>query len=174
MKIYSISKISMATVLFNILINNFPATASPPILGANFAVIEQNFGQPIQVIEKNDDIIYVYRPLQFKQLFPEADYSLLYFRFVAGKVKLISVDFLLNTDEDIRYNWNQNSASKLFNYLFNKKTYIWKLLSEKFGGNETVYEYEYCLGDGIATSFLRGGDSQLTESVDLYYDSRCE
>ncbi|WP_335097048.1 hypothetical protein [Nostoc sp.] len=34
-----------------------------------------------------------------------------------------------------------------------------------FGGNETIYFYQYCLGDGVTISFNRYGYKQFTDSA---------
>ncbi len=47
-------------------------------------------------------------------------------------------------------------------------------LSAKLGGNETIYFYEYYLGDEIATSFDRYGYKQFTNYATLSYDTRCD
>jgi len=47
-------------------------------------------------------------------------------------------------------------------------------LSAKYAENEAIYFYEYCLGNGVATSFDRYGYKQFTKYATLSCDTRCE
>ena len=73
------------------------------------------------------------------------------------------------------FEYGQSEASRFYEYIFGYRPPIWKLLASRFSGNETIYSYDFCLGDGVSTGFVIGGAAQvLMGDVDLRYNSRCE
>ncbi len=48
------------------------------------------------------------------------------------------------------------------------------LFNAKFGENENIYSYKYCLENGVTTSFDRDRYKQLADSAILSYDTRRE
>ncbi|MFN6568609.1 hypothetical protein [Dendronalium sp. ChiSLP03b] len=150
------------------------AWAGRYVLNQTPQTIERYFGRYVTKT-KSDRFIYTYNPKSFRRLFPQFPKSNFSITFVNNQAKHISLNF--NADFE-RYSGDQNygqvEATKFYNYIFGYQPLIWQELSAKFGGNETVYFYEYCLGDGVATSFDRYGYKQFTDSATLSYDARCD
>ncbi|MDZ8054825.1 MAG: hypothetical protein RMX68_008795 [Aulosira sp. ZfuVER01] len=161
-----------------LLLNSFitlPAWAGRYILNQTPETIEQHFGRYTSKKTNGEQVIYTYAPKSFRRLFPQFPKSDFSITFMNNQAKSISLDF--NGDFFAypgSYNYDKAEASKFYNYIFGYQPPIWKELSAKFGGNETMYSYEYCLGDGVATSFERYGYKQFTDSATLSYNNRCE
>jgi hypothetical protein len=161
-----------------LLLNSFlslPAWAGRYVLNQTPQRIELYFGRYISKKTNGAQVIYTYAPKSFRRLFPQFPKSYFSITFVNNQAKYIRLNF--NGDffqYPGSYNYDQAEASKFYNYIFGYQPSIWKELSAKFGGNETVYFYEYCLGDGVATSFDRYGYKQFTDSATLSYNNRCE
>ncbi|MEH1943678.1 MAG: hypothetical protein V7L01_26140 [Nostoc sp.] len=137
--------------------------------------IERYFGRYITKQTNGDTVSYTYAPQSFRRLFrqfPKSNFSIV---FVNNQVKYIKLNFNGDFSQyQGSYNYDRAEAAKFYNYIFSYQPSIWQKLSDKFGGNETIYFYEYCLGDGVATSFERYGYKQFTDSATLSYDTRCE
>ena len=158
-----------------LLINNTPAVAGRYILNQTPPGIARYFGRHLSKQINGDRLTYTYAPQSFRRLFPQFPKSNFSITFINNQAKYINLnfhgDFQQYPGSD---NYGQAEAAKFYTYIFGYQPPIWKELSAKFGGNETIYFYEYCLGDGIATSFDRYGYKQFTDSATLFYDARCE
>ena len=122
----------------------------------------------------NSGVTYTYAPAKFRRLFPKFPKSNFSITFVNNKAKKITLNFNGSFDTfQGDYNYQQTDAAKFYNYIFGYQPPLWQELSRHFGG-ETIYDYEYCLGDGVGNSFGRYGYKQFTDSASFYYDSRCE
>ncbi|BAY92883.1 MULTISPECIES: hypothetical protein [unclassified Tolypothrix] len=152
-----------------------PALAGRYVLNQTPQTIERYFGRYITKKTNGEQVTYTYAPKSFRQLFkqfPKSDFSI---TFVKSQAKYITLNF--NGDffqYPGSYNYDKAEATKFYNYIFGYQPPIWKELSAKFSGNETIYFYEYCLGDGVATNFERYGYKQFTDSATLSYNNRCE
>lgn len=154
---------------------------TPPVLAGRYVLnqtpqtIERYFGRYITKQINGKRSIYTYNPKSFRRLFPQFPKSNFSITFINNQAKDISLNF--NGDFE-QYpgdrNYDRAEAAKFYNYIFGYQPSIWQELSTKFGGNETVYFYEYCLGDGVATSFGRYGYKQFTDAATLSYDACCE
>lgn len=169
--------ITLLTVGFLLLNSIFipPALAGRYVLNQTPQTIEGYFGRYTTKLTKGEQVTYTYAPPSFRQLFPKFPKSNFSLTFVNNQVKHITLNFNGNfgpssADE----NYGKPAAVKFYNYIFGYQPPSWQELSSKFGGNETVYDYEYCLGDGVLTSFQRYGYQQLTDSATLSYDTHCE
>lgn len=152
------------------------AEAGRYVLNQSPQTIKSYFGAPAKQILTAEGITYVYSPAGFRRLFPEYSKSVFNVNFVNNRVKniILETDFSKKSPDflnDIKVNF-----SKFYNYIFGYEPSVWKQLSSKFSGNETIYVYEYCLGDGVATQFSMGGANQnvLGGAQTFYYDTRCE
>lgn len=150
------------------------ALAGRSVLNQNSDVIIQNFGEPLERIFAKDVDVYAYDTPELHRLFPQFPNSKFFITFIARKANSITVDFKGDFDSYPEDNYDKDTAFKFFNYIFGYEPPVWKELSSKFTGNETIYDYVYCLGDGVATSFTRYGYKQVTDYAILYYDKRCE
>lgn len=152
-----------------------PAMAGRYVLNQTPQIIERYFGRPISKRTNGNGVIYIYNPKSFRRIFPQFPKSNFSITFVNNQAKDITLNF---NGDFYQYlgdnNYGQAEAIKFYNYIFQYQPPIWQELSAKFGGNETVYFYEYCLGDGVATSFERYGYKQFTDYATLSYDARCE
>ncbi len=152
-----------------------PALAGRYVLNQTPQTIERHFGRYNTKKTNGEQVTYTYAPKSFRRLFPQFPKSNFSITFVNNQAKYINLNF--NGDffkYPGSYNYDKPEATKFYNYIFGYQPPIWKELSAQFGGNETVYFYEYCLGDGVATSFERYGYKQFTDSATLSYNNRCE
>jgi len=152
-----------------------PALAGRYVLNQTPQTIELYFGVYYTKKTNGEQVTYTYAPKSFRRVFsqfPKSDFSI---TFVKNQAKYITVNF--NGDfyqYPGSYNYDKAEATKFYNYIFGYQPPIWKELLAKFSGNETIYFYKYCLGDGVATSFDRYGYKQFTDSATLSYNNRCE
>lgn len=159
--------------LINI-IHTPPAIAGRAILNQTPQTIQKYFGKPLSKSVKNNGINHTYSNSKIRRLFPDFADSKFSIIFVNNKAKYIILNMSSNKNAD-DFTYDSEQASKFYEYIFGYKPPIWKQLSAKFTGNETIYDYVYCLGDGVATSFTLGGYKQfLLGDAILYYDNHCE
>lgn len=178
MKYYHLSQSCIQLTVGFLLINsifNPPALAGRYVLNQTPQTIERYFGRYLKKQTSDEKVIYTYAPKSFRRLFtqfPKSNFSII---FVNNQAQSINLNF--NSDFDKysgTYNYNQESAAKFYKYIFGYQPPVWQELTAKFSGNETIYFYKYCLGDGVATSFERYGYKQFTDSATLAYNTRCE
>lgn len=168
------TRLTVGFLVLNSLLT-FPAWAGRYVLNQTPKTIERYFGRYTTKKTNAKQVTYTYAPKSFRRLFPQFPKSDFSITFVNNQAKYIKLNF--NGDffqYPGSYNYDKVEASKFYNYIFGYQPPIWKELSAKFGGNETVYFYDYCLGDGVATSFERYGYKQFTDSATLSYNNRCE
>ncbi len=175
------AKLKPATLLFHIsfswlLFNNFlaePVWAGRPIFNATPQTIERYFGRYQTRLTTSAGVTYTYSPQEIRQLFPQFQQTNWSITFVNNRAKFINLDVNPNENAD-DFTYGQNEASKFFQYVFGYQPPTWQEQSRQFTGNETIYEYEYCLGDGVATSFMQMGYKQFADFIQLYYNPQCE
>lgn len=125
-------------------------------------------------METENGLEYLYTPHGFQRLFSFSRSSQFRLQFTQGKVTKILIHFPnCNYPNPQEYNWNKNNVRKAFNFFFYYQPPTWVELSRQFGG-ETLYTYEYCLGEKAATHFPQNAYEQWTDQVELYYDQHCE
>lgn len=145
------------------------------VLNQTPQTIERYFGRPISKQINGNGVIYIYNPKSFRPIFPQFPKSNFSITFVNDQAKYITLNFNADFSQyPGDHNYGQAEAAKFYNYIFEYQLPIWQELAAKFRGNETVYFYEHCLGDGVATSFEKYGYHQFTNSATLAYDARCE
>ncbi|WP_256973351.1 hypothetical protein [Nostoc sp. T09] len=170
----TLTGLTVAFLLLNSLLTP-PAWAGRYVLNQTPQTIERYFGRYSTKKTNGAQVTYTYAPKSFRRLFPQFPKSNFSIAFVNNQAKYITLNFNGDFFEyPGSYNYDKAVASKFYNYIFGYQPPIWKELSNKFGGNETMYSYEYCLGDGVATSFDRYGYKQFTDSATLSYNNRCE
>ena len=150
-----------------------PAWAGRPIFNQTPQAIEHHFGHYQTRLTTPEGVVYTYSPQGLRRLFPKFPQTRWSITYVNNRAKFINVDVSANSNVET-FTYNQPEAAKLFRYLLGYEPPTWLELSRHFSGNETIYDYEYCLGDGVATSFTRLGYMQFTEFMRLYYTPRCE
>lgn len=151
-----------------------PALAGRYVLNQTPTIIQGYFGEPVERIFGKNVMVYKYDTPQLHQRFPQFPKIQFYITFQKEKVSSITVNFNGDFDSYPDYNYNQETAFKFYEYIFGYQPPVWKLISDKFSGNETIHDLEYCLGDGVATSFTQWGYKQVTDYAIFYYDERCE
>ena len=153
------------------------AQAGRPVLNQTPQTIKRYFGGYKTRLTTNQGVTYTYTPANFKRLFPKFPKSKFLITFVNNRARKITLDFSEDLNnfraDNYRYNYGQAEATKFYNYIFGYQPPIWKELSNRFE-QDTVHNFEYCLGDGVGNSFLIGGAAQITFDASFYYDSRCE
>jgi len=151
-----------------------PAMAGRYVLNQTPATIAQYLGKPERKTIEDRVWVYEYSPPEFKKLFAEFPNITFSIKFVDQKAKYITINFNGDFDSYPEYNYEGRNAAKFFEYIFGYEPPDWREISSKFTGNETVYDYEYCLGDGVGTRFTRWGYKQVTDDATMYYNSACE
>lgn len=166
--------LTVGFLLYNII-------SPPPVLAGRYVLnqtpqkIEGYFGGYITKKTQGEQVTYTYAPKSFRRLFPQFPKSNFSITFIRNQAKYIVLNFNGSFDQyPGSYNYGKVEAAKFYNYISGYQPPIWQELSAKFGGNETVYLYEFCLGDGVATSFETYGYKQFTDSATLAYNTRCE
>lgn len=168
------SGLTVGFLLFNSIFTP-PALAGRYVFNQTPQTIELYFGRYLAKKSDGGKLTYTYAPKSFRRLFPQFPKSNFSITFINNQAQFINLNF--NSDfSEYRgnFNYDKGEAVKFYKYIFGYQPPIWQELSAKFGGNETVYFYEYCLGDGVATSFGRYGYKQFTDAATLFYDTRCE
>ena len=166
--------ITLSLGIFLININTPSAIAGRAIFNQTPQTLQKYFGKPLSKVIKNDSITYTYSNQQLHRLFPEFGDSQFSIMFIQNQAKYIILNMSTNKNAD-DFTYDGKQASKFYEYIFGYKPPIWQEIAHKFTGNETIYQYTYCLGDGVATNFILGGYKQfLLGEVILYYDNRCE
>ncbi|HEY9690685.1 MAG TPA: hypothetical protein V6D15_00600 [Oculatellaceae cyanobacterium] len=172
----TISGLSFCLLLLNSIFAP-SAQAGRPVLNQTPQTINRYFGGYKTRLTTNQGVTYTYAPAKFKRLFPKFPKSKFSITFVNNRARKITLDFSedLNNSRrvDYRYNYEQADATKFYNYIFGYQPSIWKELSNRFE-QDTVHNFEYCLGDGVGNSFIKMGANQVTFDASFYYDSRCE
>ena len=150
------------------------AQAGRPVLNQTPETINRYFGGYKTRLTTNAGVTYTYAPANFKQLFPTFPKSNFSIIFTNNRSKKITFNFNGSFESFPGYeNYNRAVAAKFYNYIFGYQFPIWKELSIRFV-EDTVHDFEYCLGDGVGNSFTRWGYKQFTDDASFYYDSRCE
>jgi len=160
-------------ILVNSLIIS-PALAGRYVLNQTPNTIIKYWGKPLSMTVKDNTLIYTYSPPKFKQLFSQYSKANFSVEFVNQKAKEITLKFNGDFWEYPEYNFVQSTAAKFFQYIFGYEPPEWRELSSKFTGNETIYDHQYCLGDGVAVSFITYGYKQVTDDATFYYNPACE
>lgn len=150
-----------------------PVRAGQPVLNQTPQTIERTFGPYQTRLTTPDGVTYTYSATQLRQLFPQFPQTEWSITFVNNRAKSINLNVAANPNAD-DFTYDQAEAAKFFQFVFGYQPPTWQELSVKFTGNETIHDYQYCLGDGVGTSFTRMGYKQFADFIQLYYDSRCE
>ena len=119
-------------------------------------------------------VTYTYSPRRLQQVFPKTRVDRFAITFVENRSQSISVAITGSPDEQ-SFTYDRADSSRLYEYIFGYRPPIRQQLSSRFTGNETIHDFEDCLGDGIATRYTLGGAAQfLLSEAELYYNKRCE
>ena len=156
-----------------------PAEASGRyVLNQTPQTIERYFGRYWTRLTRTENgvtrVTYTYSPAGLRRIFPNTQISGFAITFVNNRSQQISLSLSGDPDPE-SFSYDRAEASRFYEYIFGYRPSIWQQISAEFTGNETIYNYEYCLGDGVATRFTLGGWRQfLVSDAELYYSDRCE
>lgn len=165
-------KLSFSWLLLSIFLAE-PVWAGRPILNETPEVIERYFGRYQTRLTTPAGVTYTYSPQGIRQLFPQFQQTNWSITFVNNRAKFINLEVNPNDNAD-DFTYGQSEATKFFQHVFGYQPPVWQELSRQFTGNATIAEYEYCLGDGVATSFTQMGYKQFADFIQLYYNPQCE
>ena len=120
-------------------------------------------------------VTYTYSPAGLRRVFPNNQINRFAITFVENRSQQIGIGITGGSDPN-GFAFDRAAAFRLYEYIFGYRPPIWQLLSSTPTQNETIYDDEYCLGDGVATAFGVGGvNHNVYGSVfTLHYDTRCE
>jgi hypothetical protein len=151
------------------------------VLNQTPETLEKYFGTPINV---NTEIreqsgenpagkaysTYTYPIDDLRELIPSLPRGATFqIKFLEGYAKEIA----LNPNIDVEpFYYNQAEATAFFKYVFGYEPPVWKEMPVPLVGHEGYSDHKYCLGDGVATSFISftGGEDMII----LSYDPTCE
>lgn len=168
---------AIATGLLLSIAERSPA-ASRPVLNQSPQTIERYFGRYWTRLTRTENgttrVTYTYSPAGLRRILPRAQIERFSVTFVDNRAQTINLD--INSPMDSTgFTYGQPEASRFYQYVFGYRPPIWKFLSSRFTGNETIHDYIFCLGDGVSTGFTIGGAAQvLIGSINLQYNVQCE
>lgn len=140
-----------------------PALAGRYVINQTSETINSYFGQPLNEVKYTLN----YPTTELRKVIPKLPkQGELKITFVNNKVQLIQLEPNVVTPEEIF----SYEPKKFFNYLFGYQPPIMKLIKQSTG--EGFGSFEYCLGDGIATSYTTSAPGDLF--IELYYKTACE
>lgn len=154
-----------------------PAFAGQYVLNQSPQTVQRYFGRPIATVSAGgtrlSEMTYRYNPAGIRRVLPKLPKgATLQIGFVNHRVQSLWLD--TNASENESFSYGRAEASQFFTYIFGYHPPRWHPLSlpNGGGGHEGFIEYEACLGDGVATSYLsyRLGE----ENIRLFYDPLCE
>ncbi|MBM0745234.1 hypothetical protein JOY44_27565 (plasmid) [Phormidium sp. CLA17] len=148
------------------------------VLNQTPQTIERYFGRYWTRLTRTENgvkrVTYTYSPRGLQRIFPNTRVDRFAITFVENRSQSISVAITGSPDE-LSFTYNRADSSRLYEYIFGYRPPIRQQLSSRFTGNTTIYDYEDCLGDGIATRYTLGGAAQfLLSGAELRYNERCE
>jgi len=168
---------AIATTLMISIAERSPA-AGRYVLNQSPQTIERYFGPYWTRLTRTENgitrVTYTYSPAGLLRVFPNTRIDRFAIAFIDNRAQSINLNINSSAYPD-SFEYGQSEASRFYEYIFGYRPPIWKLLASRFSGNETIYSYDFCLGDGVSTGFVIGGAAQvLMGDVDLRYNSRCE
>jgi hypothetical protein len=167
-----------AGLIFTTLLSNSAEARGRYILNQTPQTIERYFGRYWTRLTRTENgvtrVTYTYSPAALQRIFPNTQISSFAITFINNRAQQISLNISGAPDPE-SFTYGRAEASRLYEYIFGYRPSIWQQISSEFTGNETIYDYEYCLGDGVATRFTLAGWRQfLQNDAELYYSDRCE
>jgi len=154
-----------------------PAFAGRYVLNQSPQTVQRYFGRPIAPVPgietRLSETTYRYNPAGIRRVLPKLPKrATLEIGFINQRVQSVWLDANASENESFRY--DRAEASKFFAYVFGYQPSYWQPLPlpNGGGGHEGFIEYEVCLGDGVATSYMsyRLGE----ENIRLFYSPMCE
>ncbi|MBE9041652.1 S-layer homology domain-containing protein [Oscillatoriales cyanobacterium LEGE 11467] len=157
-----------------------PAYAGRAILNRSPQLLDRYFGIPLEVepcnnpsknlSDERECIVRVYEPSDLAAVFPELEQNTLSITFINDRS--IRID-LARAGGDLTY--TPAKASKLFNYLFGYRAPVWWVYSDNRNRDLPIWNYQACLGDGIATAYSSySSPSGSVPDLSVFYNPDCE
>lgn len=154
-----------------------PAVAGRYVLNQTPQTIQRYFGRPIATVPGGEtrfaETTYRYSAAGIRRVLPRLPKRAT-FQIGFNKQQAQSLWLDANADENKPFHYDRAEASKFFAYVFGYQPSYWQpiALPNGGGGHEGFIEYEFCLGDGVATSYMsyRLGE----ENIRLFYNPMCE
>lgn len=154
-----------------------PAFAGRYVLNQSPQTVQRYFGRPIATVPGEAtrllEMTYRYKPAGIRRVLPRLPKGATFqIGFANQRVQSLWLD--VNASENESFSYGRTEASQFFTYIFGYQPPRWQPLplANGGGGHEGFIEYEACLGDGVATSYIsyRLGE----ENIRLFYSPLCE
>jgi hypothetical protein len=154
-----------------------PALAGRYVLNQSPQTVQRYFGRPIAPVPQTEtrlsEATYRYSSAGIRRILPKLPKrATLQIGFSNQRAQSVWLD--ANADENESFQYDRAEASQFFAYVFGYQPSYWQPidLPNGGGGHEGFIEYEVCLGDGVATSYMsyRLGE----ENIRLFYNPLCE
>ncbi|XGV99416.1 MAG: hypothetical protein ACAF41_10825 [Leptolyngbya sp. BL-A-14] len=154
-----------------------PAFAGRYVLNQSPQTVQRYFGRPIATVPgeatRLSEMTYRYNPAGLRRVLPKLPKGAT-FQIGFAKQRVQSLWLDVNARENESFSYGRTEASQFFTYIFGYQPPRWQPLPlpNGGGGHEGFIEYEACLGDGVATSYIsyRLGE----ENIRLFYSPLCE
>ena len=176
----TLMKILMAfgvSLLLSSTLSPMPAFAGRYVLNQSPQMVQRYFGRPIATVPgeatRLSELTYRYNPAGIRRVLPRLPKGAT-FQIGFAKQQVQSLWLDANASENESFSYGRTEASQFFTYIFGYQPPRWQPLPlpNGGGGHEGFIEYEACLGDGVATSYMsyRLGE----ENIRLFYSPLCE
>ena len=150
-----------------------PALAGRYVLNQSPQTVQHYFGAPISTVpasgSRGGETTYRYNLAGVKRVLPKLPKGTTFqIGFINNRVQSLWLDANLQGEP---FTYGRNEASRFFTYIFGYKPPFWKPISlpNGGGGHEGFTDYKACLGDGVATSYIRYYAGE--DNIQLFYDN---
>lgn len=158
--------LSLGALLLNIVFT--PVATGRPVLNQTPESLERYFGHPVREVTGKPPLRFnIYSSERLKKLIPQTtDFDIYFYEQRASHI-------VIKFFRPIPY--SQTEASALFSYIFGYNPQMWKQirrdnLPKSYG--QTVTDFAYCIGNGIANEFTTYGSS--VHYVSFKINSSCQ
>ncbi|MEM9772301.1 MAG: hypothetical protein AAF889_12020, partial [Cyanobacteria bacterium P01_D01_bin.73] len=154
-----------------------PALAGNAVFDQSLSTVEKHFGRyHTRLTHADGNRDYTFSTNKLRREIPELPQGTKFvIYFVDGNARDVRLDY---PDRPLELDlYNQAIAQKLFKFVLGWDAPKWEELNYSILGAMMEETNEYCLGDGVATSWKTAnlnGYTWFVENPKLYYKAKCE
>ncbi|MEM9245643.1 MAG: hypothetical protein AAGA67_07890 [Cyanobacteria bacterium P01_F01_bin.153] len=159
------------------LIIGMPAIAGNAVFNQSLSTVEKHFGRyHTRLTHADGNRDYTFSTTKLRRAIPELPQGTKFsIYFVNGKARDVRLDY---PDRPLELDlYNQVIAQQFFKFVLGWDAPKWEELNYSILGAMMEETNEYCLGDGVATSWKTAnlnGYTWFIENPKLYYEAKCE
>ncbi len=159
------------------LMTGMPAIAGNAVFDQSLSTVERYFGRyHTRLTHADGNRDYTFSVAKLRRAIPELPQGTKFvIYFVNGKARDVRLDYPNRPRQSDVY--NQAIAQKFFKFVLGWDAPKWQELNYSIFGAAMEETNEYCLGDGVATSWKTAnflGYTRLVENPKLYFKTECE